>query len=131
MFPFGFALGAVAGATAVLLFGPEIVRQARPVAKAVLKAALATMHEGQVRGAQVSEAAEDLYAEAKSEVAADIFAATMASAHAQIAAAQAKAAAATQAQQPGGAAAGGRSAKAARRKRGGVKRSAVARSRDA
>jgi gas vesicle protein len=134
MFPFGFALGAVAGATAVLLFGPEIAQQARPVAKAILKAALAAMHEAQVRGAQISEAAEDLYAEAKSEVAADVFAAAMASAQAQIAAAQAKAAAAAaaaQAQQPASAAPKRPAAKAARRKRAGVKRSAVARSRNA
>jgi hypothetical protein len=130
MFPFGFALGALAGATAALLFGEEIARQARPVAKAILKAALATMHEAQVRGAQMSEAAEDLYAEAKSEVAADIFSAAMAAAQAQIAAAQAKAAAAAaaQAQQPSSTAAGRRSAKAARRKQAGVRRSGAARS---
>jgi gas vesicle protein len=133
MFPFGFALGAVAGATAVLLFGPEIAQQARPVAKSILKAALAAMHEAQVRGAQISEAAEDLYAEAKSEVAADIFNAAMASAQAQIAAAQAKAAAAAaaaaaQARQPSSAAAARRSTKAARRRQAGVKRSAAARS---
>lgn len=131
MFPFGFALGAVAGATAVLLFGPEIAQQARPVAKAILKAALAAMHEAQVRGAQISEAAEDLYAEAKSEVAADVFAAAMASAQAQIAAAQAKAAAAAAAAQAQQSTPKRPSTKAARRKRAGVKRSAVARSRNA
>jgi gas vesicle protein len=130
MFPFGFALGAVAGAAAVLLFGPEIAQQARPAAKAILKAALAAMHEAQVRGAQMSEAAEDLYAEAKSEVAADVFAAAMASAQAQIAAAQAKAAAAAaaQAQQPSSAAPKRGSAKAARRQQAGVRRSRAARS---
>ena len=123
MFPFGFVLGAVAGATAVLLFGPQIAQQARPAAKAMLKAALAAMHEAQVRGAQMSEAAEDLYAEAKSEVAADIFAAAMAAAQAQIATAQAKAAAAAAAER--------RSTKAAPRRRAGVKRSPIARSRNA
>jgi hypothetical protein len=47
---------------------PQLARQARPVAKAALKAALTAMHEAQVRSAEVAEAAEDLYAEAKAEV---------------------------------------------------------------
>jgi hypothetical protein len=67
----GLALGAVIGAVGVALHGTQIVQHARPVAKAVLKAALATIHEAQVREAQVMEAAEDLYAEADAEVKAE------------------------------------------------------------
>jgi gas vesicle protein len=68
MFPFGLAVGFVAGAATAALFAPQVVHQARPAAKAALKAALAAMHEMQVRGAEAVEAAEDLYAEAKAEV---------------------------------------------------------------
>jgi hypothetical protein len=58
----------VAGAA---LFGPQIMRHARPAAKAALKAALVAAHEAKVRGAEFVEVAEDLYAEAKAEVAAE------------------------------------------------------------
>lgn len=68
MFPFGLAVGFVAGAATAVLFAPQIAQQARPVAKAAVKAALAALHDVQVRGAEVAEAAEDLYAEAKAEV---------------------------------------------------------------
>ena len=113
MFPFGFALGAVAGAAAVLIVGPEVVQRARPVAKAVLKAALTAMHEAQVHGAEIAEAAEDLYAEARAEVTA-----------AAMAAAQARTAGqAAQAKAPRAAGAPPRTAKAAR------KRTAIRRSR--
>jgi gas vesicle protein len=71
MFPFGLAIGFVAGAAGAILFAPQIAQHARPVAKAALKAALAAMHEAQVRSAEVAEAAEDLYAEAKAEVSAE------------------------------------------------------------
>jgi gas vesicle protein len=83
MFPFGFALGAIAGATAVLVLGPEVTLRARPIAKAALKAALTAMHEARVRTAEMAEAAEDLYAEAKAEVTAEAFAAAMAAARAK------------------------------------------------
>jgi gas vesicle protein len=83
MFPLGFLFGAVAGAAALLVFRPQVTQYARPVAKAVLKAALTAMHEAQVQGAEVVEAAEDLYAEAKAEVTAEVFAAAMAEAQAQ------------------------------------------------
>jgi hypothetical protein len=86
MFPLGFVIGAVAGATAVLVLGPEIAVRARPVAKTALKAALMAMHEAQVRSAEIAEAAEDLYAEAKSEVTAEVFASAMAAAPAKAAA---------------------------------------------
>ena len=56
----GLALGTVIGAVGVALRGTQIAQHARPVAKAVLKAALATIYEAQVREAQVMEAAEDL-----------------------------------------------------------------------
>jgi gas vesicle protein len=75
MFPFGLAVGFAAGAATAVLFAPQIAQQARPVAKAALKAALAAMHEAQVRGAEVVEAAEDLYAEAKAEVNEEVVAA--------------------------------------------------------
>jgi gas vesicle protein len=68
MFPFGLAVGFVAGAATAAILAPQVAQQARPVAKAALKAALTAMHEAQVRGAEVVEAAEDLYAEAKAEV---------------------------------------------------------------
>ena len=68
MFPFGLAVGFVAGAASTALLAPQLVQQARPVAKAALKAALAAMHQAQVRGAEVAEAAEDLYAEVKAEL---------------------------------------------------------------
>ena len=61
------ALGALIGAAGVALFGPHIARRARPAAKAALKAALAAMHEARIRGGEIAEAAEDLYAEAKAE----------------------------------------------------------------
>ena len=61
------ALGALVGAAGVALLGPHIARRARPAAKAALKAALAAMHEARIRGGEIAEAAEDLYAEAKAE----------------------------------------------------------------
>jgi hypothetical protein len=65
------ALGAVVGAAGVALFGPTVAQRARPAAKAALKAVLAAMHEAQVRGAEIAEAAQDLYSEAKAEAAAE------------------------------------------------------------
>jgi glucose dehydrogenase len=64
-------LGAVIGAAGVTLLGPHIARRARPAAKAALKAALAAMQEARIRGSEIAEAAEDLYAEAKAEAAAE------------------------------------------------------------
>lgn len=78
MFPLGFALGAVAGAAAVLLTNAKVAQQARPAAKAVLKAALTVMHGVRVQSAEIVEAAEDLYAEAKAEAAQSVMAAAMA-----------------------------------------------------
>jgi hypothetical protein len=78
MFPLGFVFGAIAGAAGVLILGPQFTQQARPVAKAVLKAALIAMHEAQVRSAEIAEAAEDLVAEAKAELVAETFAASAA-----------------------------------------------------
>jgi hypothetical protein len=86
MFPLGFVFGAVASAAALLVFRPQVVQYARPVAKTMLKAALTAMHEAQVQGAELAEAAEDLYAEAKAEVTAEAFAAAMAAAQAGAAA---------------------------------------------
>ncbi|TLG77566.1 DUF5132 domain-containing protein [Methylocystis sp. B8] len=88
MKPFGFALGALTGAAAVLLLNRQGTQRMRPVAKAALKAAMMAYHEARVQGAELAEAAEDLFAEAKVEAAADIFAAAMAAAQAK--AAQAK-----------------------------------------
>lgn len=82
MFPLGFLLGAFTGATALLVLGPEVAQRARPVAKAALKAALLGLHEARVRSAELAEAAEDLFAEAKSEAATDVFTAAMAAAQA-------------------------------------------------
>jgi hypothetical protein len=78
MFPLGFLLGTVAGVGGVLILGPQFAENARPVAKAVLKAALLAIHEVQVRGAEIVEAADDLVAEAKAELVAEAFAASSA-----------------------------------------------------
>ena len=65
----GVVVGAAVGAAGAVLFGPQIARHARPAAKAALKAALVALQEAQIRGAEFTEAAEDLYAEAKAEAA--------------------------------------------------------------
>lgn len=83
MKPFGFALGVLTGAAAVVLLNRQGTQRARPVAKAALKAALMAYHEARVQGAELAEAAEDLFAEAKAEAAADIFTAAMAAAQAK------------------------------------------------
>lgn len=70
------ALGALIGAAGVALFGRHIARRARPAAKATLKAALIAMHEARIRGGEIAEAAEDLYAEAKAEAEAEAAAET-------------------------------------------------------
>ncbi|CCJ06688.1 DUF5132 domain-containing protein [Methylocystis sp. SC2] len=88
MKPFGFALGALTGAAAVLLLNRQGTQRMRPIAKAAMKAAVMAYHEARVQGAELAEAAEDLFAEAKAEAVADIFAAAMAAA--QTKAAQAK-----------------------------------------
>ncbi|MDP3067618.1 MAG: DUF5132 domain-containing protein [Methylocystis sp.] len=88
MKPFGFALGALTGAAAVLLLNRQGTQRVRPIAKAAMKAAVMAYHEARVQGAELAEAAEDLFAEAKAEAVADIFAAAMTAA--QTKAAQAK-----------------------------------------
>lgn len=85
MFPFGFIVGAMAGAAGAVLFGRQVVEHGRPLAKAALKATLSAMHGAQVRGAEIGEAAEDLFAEAKSEVTEEVFKAAMAAAAAKAA----------------------------------------------
>ncbi len=85
MKPIGFALGALTGAAAVLLLNRQGTQRLRPVAKAAMKAAVMAYHEARVQGAELAEAAEDLFAEAKTEAAADIFAAAVAAAQAKAA----------------------------------------------
>lgn len=85
MKPFGFALGALTGAAAVLLLNRQGTQRLRPIAKAAMKAAVMAYHEARVQGAELAEAAEDLFAEAKTEAAADIFAAAVAAAQAKAA----------------------------------------------
>jgi hypothetical protein len=114
------ALGAVVGGLAVALFGPQLAKSGRPVAKSALKTALLTLYAAQVRGAEIAEAIEDLYAEAKSEVAADVLEAALAAMQEKTATAPAAGAA------PGATASS--AAKPARR-RAAVKRSPVVRSR--
>lgn len=99
MWPIGFALGAITGAAAVLIAGRQGAQRVRPVAKAVLKAALVAFHEARVHGAEVAEAAEDLYAEAKAELTAEALAAAVAAAQAR---APAQKAAESKEQQPAG-----------------------------
>ncbi|MBM3563213.1 MAG: DUF5132 domain-containing protein [Alphaproteobacteria bacterium] len=82
MKPLGFALGVLTGAAAVLLLNRQGTQRVRPVAKAAMKAAMMAYHEARVQGAELAEAAEDLFAEAKAEAAADIFAAAVAAAQA-------------------------------------------------
>lgn len=115
------ALGAVVGGLAVALFGPQFVKSGRPVAKSALKTALLTMYAAQVRGAEIAEAIEDLFAEAKSELTSEILAAALA-------AAQEKAATAPNG---GGSGAGASAAMQPARRRAAVKRSRVVRSNDA
>jgi hypothetical protein len=79
MKPLGFALGALTGAAATILLTRGGGR-ARPAAKAALKAAIMAFHEARTQGAEMMEAAEDLFAEAKAEAVSDIFAAAMAGA---------------------------------------------------
>jgi nucleotide-binding universal stress UspA family protein len=79
----GVVVGAVAGATGAAVYGSRLVHQGRPAAKAALKAALHAIHEARVRGAEIAEAAEDLYAEAKAEVTEEVIAAGMAEAKAK------------------------------------------------
>jgi hypothetical protein len=79
MKPLGFALGALTGAAATILLTRGGSR-ARPAAKAALKAAIMAFHEARTHGAEMMEAAEDLFAEAKAEAVADIFSAAMAGA---------------------------------------------------
>ncbi len=90
MKPWGFALGALSGAAASLLLTRD-AKRARPAAKAALKAAIMTYHEARLQGAELMEAAEDLFAEAKAEAAADIFEAAMANAKKTAAASASKA----------------------------------------
>lgn len=79
----GVVVGAVAGAAGAVVYGPQLAKHGRPAAKAALKAALHVVHEARVRGAEVAEAAEDLYAEAKAEVTQEVLAAVMAEAKAK------------------------------------------------
>lgn len=120
MFPLGFVFGAVAGAAAaVLFFGEQVAHRARPVAKAAVKTALMAMHEFQVHGAEIAEAAEDLYAEAKAEVTTEAFAA-MAAAQAK---AEARPASKTKSPRASGEMRPAQAAANAARKRTAVKRS--------
>ncbi|MFY9736955.1 MAG: hypothetical protein WAL02_17785, partial [Rhodoplanes sp.] len=109
------ALGAVVGGLAVALFGPQLAKSGRPVAKSALKTALLTLYAAQVRGAEIAEAIEDLYAEAKSEVAADVLEAALAAMQEKTATAPAAGATASSAAKPA-------------RRRAAVKRSPVVRS---
>jgi hypothetical protein len=74
-----FALGALVGAGATLL-APGLSRNGRPMLKEAVKTAMLLAREAQVRGAELIEMAEDLYAEAKAEAAAAPAAATVVSA---------------------------------------------------
>lgn len=85
MFPLGFLFGALTGAAAVLAVGPQVVTRVRPVAKAALKTALLAANEARVRGAELTEAAEDLFAEAKAEATTEALKAAMAAAQARAA----------------------------------------------
>jgi hypothetical protein len=71
-----FALGAVVGA-GVTLLAPGVSRNGRPMLKEAIKTAMLLAREAQVRGAELIEMAEDLYAEAKAEAAAAPAAATV------------------------------------------------------
>lgn len=119
------ALGAVVGGLAVALFGPQLAKNGRPAAKSALKTALLTLYAAQVRGAEIAEAIEDLYAEAKSEVAAEVLEAALAAMQEKTATAPAAGATAGAAATSGASASS--IAKPARR-RAAVKRSPVVRS---
>lgn len=72
-----FALGALVGAGATLL-APGLSRNGRPMLKEAIKTVMLLTREAQVRGAELMEMAEDLFAEAKAEAAAAPTAATVA-----------------------------------------------------
>ena len=92
MKPLGFVFGALTGAAATLTLSQRGgAQRVRPAAKAALKAAMMAYHEARTQGAELMEAAEDLFAEAKTEATQDIFMAAMAAAQTQArAAAEAK-----------------------------------------
>ncbi|MEZ5891336.1 MAG: DUF5132 domain-containing protein [Xanthobacteraceae bacterium] len=118
------ALGAVVGGLAVALLGPQLAKSGRPAAKSALKTALLTLYAAQVRGAEIAEAVEDLYAEAKSEVAAEVLEAALAGMQEKTATAPAAAAAAAAASSGASASSAAKPA----RQRAAVKRSRVVRS---
>jgi len=67
-----FLLGAAVGAAIVMATPvalPELRRHARPTAKAVLKTVLTSVEAARVKAVELAEDAEDLFAEAQSEVA--------------------------------------------------------------
>lgn len=79
----GVVFGSIIGAAAVALRGTQIAQHARPVAKSMLKAVLAAVHEAQVRQAEIVEAAEDLFAETTADVEAEKLASVLAAARAK------------------------------------------------
>jgi gas vesicle protein len=82
MWPLAGLVGVIVGAAGAFVYGRRLAKQGRPAAKTVLKAALHAIHEAKVAGAEVVEAAEDLYAEAQAEVTQEVLAAAMARAKA-------------------------------------------------
>jgi hypothetical protein len=60
------AAGVAGGLIAPLLY-PSVARNARPVAKRVLKTAIGAFEQGRVAAAELGEQASDLFAEARAE----------------------------------------------------------------
>ncbi len=60
-------VGIVAGA-ALLIFGPPLLRAARPLLRQAIKGAIVAYAQGRETLAHISETAEDAYAEATSDM---------------------------------------------------------------
>jgi hypothetical protein len=68
------SVGLVAG-MALVIFGPPLLRAARPLIRQAIKAAVVAYGQGRETLAHIAETAEDAYAEAASDMAAEAVAA--------------------------------------------------------
>ncbi len=88
--PIRFLFGLASGAAAVFLLTRKFPHEVRPAAKSVLVSAMKALHGAKVGSAELIEALEDLYAEAKDEATREIIAEAMAAAMARAAGADKK-----------------------------------------
>jgi hypothetical protein len=83
--PIRFLFGLASGAAAVFLLTRKFPHDVRPAAKSALVSAMKALHGARVGSAELIEALEDLYAEAKDEATREIIAEAMAAAKARAA----------------------------------------------